>query len=136
MFVTAFIGILDLQSGKIEYVNAGHCPPLYRTDNEYKYVDVAKNMVLGVKPDYEYKVEQIKLKKNDRLFLYTDGVTEAQTKENNFFGEERLLKTLNQKDLSLSKTLEHVYKSIQKFIKDAPQFDDITVLIVEFYRKK
>ncbi len=136
MFVTTFIGILDLQSGKIEYVNAGHCPPLYRTDNEYKYVDVAKNMVLGVKPDYEYKVEQIKLKKNDRLFLYTDGVTEAQTKENNFFGEERLLKTLNQKDLSLSKTLEHVYKSIQKFIKDAPQFDDITMLIVEFYRKK
>jgi len=70
------------------------------------------------------------------LFLYTDGVTEAQTKESKFFGEERLLKTLNQKDLPLLKTLEHVHKSIQKFIKDAPQFDDITMMIIEFHSKK
>ena len=136
MFVTTFIGILDLSSGKIEYVNAGHCPPLKKTTKGYTYVDVVKNMVLGVRPDYEYKVEEITLHQNERLFLYTDGVTEAQTKDNKFFGEERLFKTLNQKELPLSKTLEHVHKSIQKFINGAPQFDDITMLIVEFHHKK
>ena len=136
MFVTAFIGILDFRTGIIEYINAGHCPPLQRSDNQYKYVDVSKNMVLGVKSGYDFKVGQINLKESDRLFLYTDGVTEAQTKENKFFGEERLLKTLNQKDLSLSETLEHVHKSIKKYIKDAPQFDDITMMIVEFRHKK
>lgn len=136
MFVTAFIGILDFRTGIIEYINAGHCPPLQRSDNQYKYVDVSKNMVLGVKSGYDFKVGQITLKESDRLFLYTDGVTEAQTKENKFFGEERLLKILNQKDLSLSETLEHVHKSIKKYIKDAPQFDDITMMIVEFRHKK
>lgn len=136
MFVTAFIGVLDLRTGKIEYVNAGHCPPLKKTKDGYAYVDVIKNMVLGVKPNYEYKVEEITLHQNERLFLYTDGITEAQTKENKFFGEDRLLKTLNKKELPLSKTLAHIHKSIQKFIGDAPQFDDITMLIVEFHHKK
>ena len=136
MFVTAFVGVLDLTSGNIEYINAGHCPPLLKTKKEYKYVDVIKNMVLGVKSGYEYKLGQIFLKKNDRLFLYTDGVTEAQTKEHKFFGEERLLEVLNQKELSLPQTLEHIYENIQEFTQDAPQFDDITMMIVEFYRKK
>ena len=136
MFVTAFVGILDLRTGEIECVNAGHCPPLKKNDNEYEYVSVTKNTVIGVNPDYEYKVDKIILRENERLFLYTDGVTEAQTSQNKFFGEERLLKTLNQKELSLPKTLEHIYKSIHKFIKDAPQFDDITMMIVEFRHKK
>ena len=136
MFVTAFVGILDLRSGKIEYVNAGHCPPLQQTEKEYKYVDVIKNMVLGVKSDYEYKVGQIDLKPNERLFLYTDGVTEAKNDENQFLGPDRLLKILNQKNLPLPNTLECVHNSIQNFVKDAPQSDDITMLIVEFYHAK
>ena len=93
-------------------------------------------MVMGVKSGYDFKVGQITLNEGDRLFLYTDGVTEAQTKDGKFLGEERLLKILNQKQLPTSKTLEYVYKSIQKFVKDAPQFDDITMMIVEFHRKK
>ena len=136
MFVTAFVGILDLRTGEIEFVNAGHCPPLLKTKEGYAYVDVAKNLVLGIKADYEYKVEKIVLKENERLFLYTDGVTEAQTKDSRLFGEKRLLDTLNEKELSLSETLEQVYVAIRQFIKDAPQFDDITMMIVEFYNKK
>ena len=136
MFVTAFVGILDLRSGKIEYINAGHCPPLLKTAKEYKYIDVIKNIVLGVKSDCEYKVGQIKLHTHDRLFLYTDGITKAKTEENKFFGSDNLLKILNQKELSLPKTIEHIYKNIQKFVGGAPQSDDITMLIVEFYHKK
>jgi len=136
MFVTAFIGILDLKSGNIEYVNAGHCPPLHKTDKGYSYVDVPRNIVLGIRPNYQFEVGQIKLQKGERLFLYTDGVTEAQTTKNELFGSERLLEALNQKSLSLSDTLAHIHESIKDFAKDAPQFDDITMMIVEFHNEK
>ena len=136
MFFTAFVGILDLTSGEIEYVNAGHCPPLYRADKEYKYLDVIRNMALGVKPDYEYRAEKITLGSGERLFLYTDGITESQTKEHKFFGTERLLQTLNRQDVSLSETPEYVHKSIREFIAGAPQSDDITMMIIEFHHRK
>ena len=136
MFVTAFVGIFDLKTGKIEFVNAGHCPPLLQSKKKYAYVDVCKNMVLGVKDGYDFKVEQMTLHKNDRLFLYTDGVTEAQTVEAKMFGAERLLDVLNKKEMSLAETLDCVHKSIKKFIKNAPQFDDITMMVVEFKHKK
>ena len=136
MFVTAFVGVLDLRTGQVEYVNAGHCPPLLQKKKEYKYVDVIKNMVLGVRPNYDYKVGQITLNERDRLFLYTDGVTEAQTQDNKFLGNAYLLEILNQKRFPLSDTLEYIYKSIKDFVQGAPQFDDITMMIVEFYRKK
>lgn len=136
MFVTAFIGVLDLRSGDIEFVNAGHCPPLLKNRQEYKFIDVRRNMVLGVQAGYDYQVEKIVLQENDRLFLYTDGVTEAQAKEREFFGEKRLLKALNQKELTLSETLEYVHQRIQKFASGVAQSDDITMMIVEFFHKK
>ncbi len=136
MFVTAFVGILDFRTGEIEYVNAGHCPPLHKTGDKYEYVDVIRNKVLGIKPNYEYQVGKINLKANERLFLYTDGVTEAKTEDNQFFGADRLLNILNQKKLSLPETLNYVHKNIQKFVNGAPQSDDITMLIVEFFHKK
>ena len=136
MFVTAFVGILDFRTGEIEYVNAGHCSPLHKTGDKYEYVDVVKNKVLGIKANYEYQVGHISLKPNERLFLYTDGVTEAKTQDNRFFGADRLLNILNQKELSLPQTLEYVHNNIQEFVKGAPQSDDITMLIVEFFRKK
>ena len=136
MFVTAFIGILDLRTGQVEYINAGHCPPLKKTKKAYEYVDVIKNIVLGVNAGYDYKVGKITLQENERLFLYTDGVTEAQSKEKKFLGAERLLEILNQEQLPSSETLEHIYKHIKKFTKDAAQFDDITMMIVEFHHKK
>ena len=136
MFVTAFIGILDLISGKVEYINAGHCPPLQKTKNEYDYVDVVRNLVLGITPNYKYEVGQFTLKNNDRLFLYTDGVTEAQTKDEKLFGPDRLKKTLNQKALSFADTPPHVHKAIANFVKGAAQSDDITMMVLEFHKKK
>ena len=136
MFVTAFIGVLDLRSGEVEFVNAGHCPPLLQSQNEYRYLVVKRNTVLGVQAGYDFQLEKLTLQENDRLFLYTDGVTEAQTKENEFFGEDRLLKILNEKEMSLPKTLEQVYQKIQKFSSGVAQSDDITMMVVEFYHKK
>ena len=131
MFVTAFVGIMNLKSGLVEYINAGHCPPLHKTSKGYNYVDVVRNLVLGITPNYQYETGQFKLKKNECLFLYTDGVTEAQTKGEKLFGPDRLKKVLNQKELSSPDTLSQVRKSIQHFVKDAPQSDDITMMIVK-----
>ena len=136
MFVTAFIGILDLTTGRVEYINAGHCPPLQKNAKGYAYVDVVRNLVLGITPNYKYEVGQFVLKKKDRLFLYTDGVTEAQTKDEKLFGPERLQRALNQKELSLQDTIAHVRQNIGRFVKGAPQSDDITMMILEFYKKK
>ena len=136
MFVTAFIGIINLENGNIQYVNAGHCPPLLKTKNGYAYVDVVRNLVLGARSDYQYKSGTFTLENNNRLFLYTDGVTEAQAENNTMFGEERLQETLNQKEVSLSDTLVCVYNDIKKFVNQAPQSDDITMMVVEFRSKK
>ena len=136
MFVTSFIGILDVRTGHVQYINAGHCPPLHKTQNGYEYIDVVRNMVLGFNPKYVYKSGELVLQCNDRLFLYTDGVTEAQAEDNEMFGETRLLEALNQKETFLSDTLPHIYKHIKSFIKNAPQSDDITILALEFRHTK
>ena len=133
MFVTAFIGILEISTGRVQYVNAGHCPPLLKTKEGYAPVKVVRNMIMGISPKYAYKSGEIMLEDHDRLFLYTDGVTEAQTEESKMFGEERLIKTLNRKKTSLPDTLPHLYKHIKSFVKEAPQSDDITMLVLEYY---
>lgn len=136
MFVTAFIGILDLNDGQVQYINAGHCPPLHRTHGSYEYIDMNRNIILGARLDYKYKSRKLTLQNNERLFLYTDGVTEAQNYNGKMFEEERLKKALNQKEMSLADTLAHVYKQIKKFVKDDPQSDDITMLVLEFHHGK
>lgn len=136
MFVTAFIGILDVNTGIVEYVSAGHCAPLHKTKIGYDYVEVGRNLFLGVSPNYKYEPGKLTLKDKDRLFLYTDGVTEAQTVDEKFFDKERLKKALNQKEMSLEDTLVQVRKSIHRFVKDAPQSDDITMMVLEFHKKR
>ncbi|MBR3675601.1 MAG: SpoIIE family protein phosphatase [Alphaproteobacteria bacterium] len=136
MFVTAFIGILDLNDGQVQYINAGHCPPLHKTQGGYEYIDMNRNIILGARLDYKYKSRKLTLQDSDRLFLYTDGVTEAQNHEGKMFEEERLKKALNQKEMPLADTLNHVYKQIKKFVKDDPQSDDITMLVLEFRHGK
>ena len=102
---------------------------LFRSPHTY-------NLVLGITPNYKYEVGAFTLKKNDRLFLYTDGVTEAQTREEKLFGSERLQKALNRRKLSLPATITHVRQNIQRFVKGAPQSDDITMMILDFHGKK
>lgn len=83
------------------------------------YLDVVCNLVLGITPNYKYEIGSFSLKDKERLFLYTDGITEAQTKEEKLFAPERLKKTLNQKELNLSASLDLVQKNIQQFMKGA-----------------
>ena len=136
MFVTAFIGVLDLSNGEVSYVNAGHCFPLRQTGSVCAYVDVGRNLVLGFMPSYTYKVGKFILNPADKLFLYTDGVTEAQNKKGKLFGEERLKKVLSQITGSPAEVLGKVYDEILKFVKGAEQFDDTTMMVIEFKKEK
>lgn len=136
MFVTAFIGILDKQTGRVDYINAGHCPPLRKTKTGYEYIDVVRNLMLGVMPNYDYKIGSFTLKPDDHLFLYTDGVTEAQTKDEKLYGPDRLKKALEQSQGGITETLKHVQQGIARFTKGADQSDDITMMVLIFYRKK
>jgi len=133
MFVTAFIGVLDMTTGKMEYVSAGHCPPLLMKGKKYDYIKVEQNLVLGITPNFSYKSASFCLKKNNRLFLYTDGVTEAQTKAEKLYGPERLQKVLNQ---GQGNTLSRVRKGIHRFTKGADQSDDITMMEIVFKKTK
>ena len=136
MFVTAFVGVLNRRTGHVDYISAGHCAPLHKTKSGYDYVPVIRNLMLGVMPTYAYEAGSFVLRPKDRLFLYTDGVTEAQTKEEKLFGPERLQKALNRKDMTLPETLISVRQAIQRFVKGAEQSDDITMMILEFHKKK
>ena len=114
MFVTTFIGILHLPTGKFIYVNAGHNPPLLCRGGRAEYLPKAKNPVLGVREGMAFVAESLTLQPGDSLFLYTDGVTEAMDAERGFFGEQRLQDTLSAKP---------------------GQSDDITMMALSYGRK-
>lgn len=133
MFVTAWMGILDLTTGLLKFVNAGHNPPLIRqADGEFVYLKARSGMVLAGMDGIKYRQNELQLTPGDQVFLYTDGVTEATDKDNQLYGEERLLETVNQNIIKDTKKLcEAVKADVDKFVGEAPQFDDITMLSVE-----
>lgn len=138
MFVTAFIGILDFRDGTLTYVNAGHTPPLvYRAqEDRFSCLPTARNFVLGAMEDFAYVAQRIRLRHGDVLFLYTDGVTEAANARDELYGQERLVDCLNTSHvawLPLRELLSRLRTSIDDFVQDAEQADDITMLALAFY---
>ena len=137
MFVTAWMGILDIPSGKLQFANAGHNPPLLkRKDGSFEYLKTRAGFVLAGMEGVRYRANELTLCSGDRLFLYTDGVTEATNSQNELYGEDRLLEFMN-KNLNLETSLlPKVKKDIDKFVGEAPQFDDITMLTFNYKHKK
>lgn len=132
MFVTAWMGKLDLESGVLEYVNAGHNPPLVRHKNGiFEYLRVKPNFILAGMDFTKYQKHKITLSKGDEIFVYTDGVTEATNEENVLYGEERLQKILSSAESDPVKICESVNSDINNFVKGAEQSDDITMLCVK-----
>ena len=133
MFVTAWMGILDLKTGFLKFVNAGHNPPLIRqADGEFAYLKARSGMVLAGMDGIKYRQNELQLTPGDQIFLYTDGVTEATDKNNQLYGEERLLETVNRNIvMDTRKLCEAVKSDVDQFVGEAPQFDDITMLSVE-----
>lgn len=134
MFVTVWMGTLDLATGNLKYANAGHNPPLLLHENgEFEYLRSRAGFVLAGMEGVHYRLNEINLSAGDRIFLYTDGVTEATNAESNLYGEERLIHFMNTKrSLEAPKLLKELKKNIDEFVGDAPQFDDITMLMLDY----
>ncbi|MGN0711949.1 MAG: SpoIIE family protein phosphatase [Anaerovoracaceae bacterium] len=134
MFVTAWMGILDLQTGVLNYANAGHNPPIIKhRDGEFEYLKSKPNFVLAGMEGINYKKFELQLEPGDVIFLYTDGVTEAQNKDESLFGEDALLESLNEiRDKDVTELCRKVKADVDTFTGEAEQFDDITMLCVKF----
>ena len=138
IFVTAWFGILDLTTGYLEYTNAGHNPPLVysKKTGTFEFLNIKPNMVLAGMENINYRKNEIQMEPGDRIFLYTDGVTEATNAENKMYGGDRLHALLNHNiNLSVTETIKKVKNDIDEFVENAEQFDDITMLEL-LYRGK
>ena len=134
MFVTVWLGFLDLRTGLLTAANAGHeYPILMAPGGEFELLKDRHGLVVGGMEGYPYQEYQLKLEAGSRLFLYTDGLPEATDTENRMFGIERTLKSLNEvKNGTPREVLEHVTKSVADFVGSAPQFDDTTMLCLDY----
>ena len=138
MFVTAWMGILDLTTGNMQFANAGHNPPvLKRRDGAFEYLKTRAGFVLAGMEGVRYRVGELTLCPGDRLFLYTDGVPEATNAENKLYGEDRLLDFMNQNaTVEATEFLPALKANIDEFVGEAPQFDDITMLMFDYKPKQ
>lgn len=135
LFVSCWMGIIDTRTGIVEFANAGHCPPLIlrAATGEAEFVEMEPCPVLGVIPDTDYRVETLRLERGDRLLLYTDGVTEANSGYTEFFGSERLREVVEETaSLTPNDQLRVIREDVRNFVGTNEQFDDITMLLVEF----
>jgi phosphoserine phosphatase RsbU/P len=135
MFTTVFCGILHTATGRLEFANAGHNPPLLcQGDQGFEFLYVDNGFVLGPLQNSTYTTQEIKLHRGSVLFLYTDGVTEAMNPQQEFFLEKRLKESLAKlKDLDITDTVRALRKEISAFAKGEPQSDDITMLILKYF---
>ena len=134
MFVTAWMGILDVPSGQMQFANAGHNPPLLkRADGSFEYLKIHPGFILAGMEGIRYRIGELKINPGDRLFLYTDGVPEATNANTVLYGEDRLLEFVNQNsDLDAVEFLPALKANIDEFVGEAPQFDDITMLMFDY----
>ena len=134
MFCTVWLGILNLKTGRLIASNAGHeYPAIRRSGGEFELFRDKHSAPLGFRDGLQYQEYEIQLFPGDCLFEYTDGVTEATDASEELFGEERMLEALNSApDASVEQKISRVYDAIHGFVKDAPQFDDITMLCLQY----
>ena len=136
MFVTAFLGYLDIPSGKLTFVNAGHNPPLLCADGKFGWLKTKPNLMLAVMKDMSYIQHEVIIRPGDELFLYTDGITEAVNDEGEFFGELRLIETVNNyPGLPLREFTMTIRREIDAFSAGVKQADDITMLALRYIRE-
>jgi len=135
MFVTLFLGILNVRTGELDYCNGGHNPPyLIHTNGSLEPMETTNGMALGVMEDFQYTSKRIVLEKGTTIFMYTDGITEAMSEREELFSEERLENELSVlKDKSTKEMAAGIMERIKIFSEGVPQFDDITMLMLRFY---
>ena len=142
MFVTFFVGVLDLPTGRMRYCNAGHCPPLIIGEKQ-TLLKVDSNIPLGLMMGWKYTCQEVMLPPETTIFLYTDGLTEAENEYHDQFGEQRMLdvaKTLergkNDAMNGAEVVIKRMEKAVHEFVDGAEPSDDLTMLSVEYTRKQ
>ncbi|MCL2762650.1 MAG: PP2C family protein-serine/threonine phosphatase [Treponema sp.] len=138
MFVTAFMGYVDLRNGKFVYVNAGHNPPLVKkAKGDYEFLKINSSFILAGMEDMSYAEYEIMLNAGDVIYLYTDGVTEAMNAELELFSGQRLIEKANKyADCSVKELLVKLKEEIDLFAGGAEQADDITMLALQIFEIK
>ena len=147
MFVTLFIGIMDLQTGELSYCNAGHNAPVLiqrsASDNNEPSVEMLPtipNLPIGILSGYAYTPQTTTIQRGETLFLYTDGLTEAENSKKELFGEERMIKALRRFEATQNdptdpakaqQEIECVLQSVHEFVGEAEQSDDLTMLVIK-----
>ncbi len=134
MFVTAWLGVLELSTGTLMASNAGHeYPALMRAGESFELYKDKHNFVLGGMEGIKYKEYEVKLSPGDKIFLYTDGVPEATDANDELFGTDRMIDALNRsKDGTPEDILKGVDGAVNDFVKEAEQFDDLTMMCLEY----
>ena len=132
MFVTAFICVLDVRSGEVQFVNAGHnCPFVQKQDGAFEMFRAKANLVFGLMENVPYREQTLTLNPGDSIYLYTDGVTEALNPAQELFGDDRLYEILNRHRAQAGEPetfVQAIYREVQAFADGEPQADDITML--------
>ncbi len=134
MFVTVWLGVLDLETGELRAANAGHeCPVIGKAGKGFSLLKDPHGLVIGAFEYSKYKEYEIRLEPGDKLFLYTDGVPEAGGTRSNMYGTERMLKTLNScPDAGPEELLKKIRADVDAFAGTEPQFDDLTMLCLRY----
>lgn len=131
MFVTFFCGVLDMTSGHLRYCNAGHNAPMFISPDAVEELPVTPNIALGVMEGFPFVEQEMDMKAGMGIFMYTDGLNEAEDTGHNQFGMERVMAVLNG-NLPVMEQVEKVQSAVWSFVGDAPQSDDLTLLYFRY----
>ena len=133
MFVTVWVGILEISTGRLTAANAGHEYPALMKKGVFSLFKDKHGFVIGGLEGVPYREYELTLEPGDKIFVYTDGLPEATDSAGEMFGTERMLQALNEKaDDTPQSILTHVTRAVDEFVRDAEQFDDLTMLCMEY----
>ena len=134
MFVTVWLDILEISTGKLTTASAGHEYPMINTNGKYELLKDKHGLAIGAFEMSKYKNTELQLKKGDSIFVYTDGVAEATDANNQLFGTDRTVEALNAipEGASQKEILACVRAAVDAFVKEAPQFDDLTMVGLKY----
>ena len=134
MFITIWLGILDLYTGKLTAGNAGHqYPIIMKAGGSFELLQDKHDFVVGGIKDTKYREYELQLDPGSKLFLYTDGLTEASNASKQMFGENRILEELNREpDASPEQILENMQNAVDAFVQDTEPFDDLTMMCITY----
>jgi serine phosphatase RsbU (regulator of sigma subunit) len=134
LFVTLFLGILNIRTGQLQFANGGHNPPLIiRPGSDIEMMELTGGLALGVMEDFQYRSKTITLQRGDLILLYSDGVTEAMNWDEELYGEKRLIELMHTlRDRPVYEIIAGILDSVNAFCQDAPRADDITLMAIRF----